>query len=198
MTKATFIRHLLGISDVRILGHEFVLDASALFIDVKPRGMPRCARCKRQLRSGRYDSKERFWRHVDLGPWEVYLRGMLRRFRCGHCEAVVTENVPWAELGSMFTRDFEDIASVLAQRTDQTTVSRLLRIAWVTVGNIVRRTVARHQSQKRLHKLYRIGIDEISYRKHHKYLTLVANHATGHVVWGAPGRSGASLDGFLQ
>jgi transposase len=46
--------------------------------------------------------------------------------------------------------------------------------------------------------LVRIGIDEISYRRHHKYLTLVGDHDTGHIVWGGDGRSGDTLGRFFD
>ncbi|MGH3503506.1 MAG: ISL3 family transposase, partial [Nocardioidaceae bacterium] len=50
----------------------------------------------------------------------------------------------------------------------------------------------------RLQGLVDIGVDEISWRKHHKYLTLVTDHATSTVVWGAPGRDAATLEGFFD
>ncbi len=37
--------------------------------------------------------------------------------------------------------------------------------------------------------LTRIGIDEISYKRGHKYLTVVVDHDTGRPVWAAPGRT---------
>ena len=43
-----------------------------------------------------------------------------------------------------------------------------------------------------------IGVDEISYRRHHRYLTSVADHATGAIVWCAPGRNSATLQGFFD
>lgn len=46
--------------------------------------------------------------------------------------------------------------------------------------------------------LFRIGVDEISWRKHHKYLTLVADHDRGRVVWGAPGCDAATLDAVFD
>ena len=45
-----------------------------------------------------------------------------------------------------------------------------------------------------LSNLVDIGVDEISWRKHHKYLTLVSDHETGKIVWGAPGKKAATLD----
>lgn len=98
----------------------------------------------------------------------------------------------------MFTRDFEDIASFFAQNANKTVVSRVLKIAWETVGSIVERTVQRRGMPLDRRRLYKIGIDEISYRKHHKYLTVVADHASGKVVWGGPGKSGDALDPFLD
>ena len=46
--------------------------------------------------------------------------------------------------------------------------------------------------------LRRIGIDEISYKRHHKYLTVVVDHDTGRLLWAAPGRDKATLRGFFD
>jgi transposase len=42
------------------------------------------------------------------------------------------------------------------------------------------------------------NVDEISYRRHHRYLTTVADHATGAIVWCSPGRNSATLHGFFD
>jgi len=44
----------------------------------------------------------------------------------------------------------------------------------------------------------RIGIDEISHRKGHRYITVVVDHDTGRLVWAAEGRSEATLEGFFD
>jgi transposase len=64
----------------------------------------------------------------------------------------------------------------LAQRTDKTTVTRLLRCSWEAVAAIVARVVVEHVSDTRLEELYRIGVDEVSFRKGHRYLAVVADH----------------------
>src|SRR3954470_1927688 len=43
-----------------------------------------------------------------------------------------------------------------------------------------------------------IGVDEISYRRHHRYLTSVADHRTGAIVWCRPGRNSATLQAFFD
>jgi transposase len=46
--------------------------------------------------------------------------------------------------------------------------------------------------------LERIGIDEISYKKRHRYLTVVVNHETGRLVWAGEGRDGETLGRFFD
>ncbi len=49
-----------------------------------------------------------------------------------------------------------------------------------------------------LDNLARIGIDETSYRRGHRYLTVVVCHDTGRLVWAGVGRSRASIEAFLN
>ncbi len=49
----------------------------------------------------------------------------------------------------------------------------------------------------RLEGLRRIGIDEISYRKGHRYLTVVVDHDTGRMVWAHEGRNKETLEKFF-
>jgi transposase len=143
--------------------------------------------CGYETRS-RYDTRTRRWRHLDLGSCRLLLEAEIRRIDCQHCQRVRSEEVPWARPGARHTRDFEDIVTWLCQRTDKTTVSKLLRCSWRTVDAIVQRVVADHLDDKRLDDLYRIGVDEFSYRKGHHYMTLVACHDSGRVVWAGEGR----------
>jgi transposase len=146
-----------------------------------------------------YDRSTRRWRHLDLGAARLFLQAEIRRLACRGCGRVRTETVPWARPGARFTRDFEDTVAYLAQRTDKTTITRLLRCSWEAVAAVVVRVVAGHLDDGRLDELYRIGIDEVSYRKGHRYLTVVADHdREGAVVWAGEGKSGATLERFFD
>ena len=46
--------------------------------------------------------------------------------------------------------------------------------------------------------LTRIGVDEFSYRKRHRYLTVVLDHDTGKVVWAAKGKNAETLCTFFD
>jgi transposase len=106
------------------------------------------------------------------------IRATLCRLRCPE-HGVLVEAVSWAAHESRFTLDFEDLVAWLSREMNQTAVTRLMHISWTAVGRIVERVVARKLDKHRLDKLYEIGLDEVSYRKGHKYLSIVADHRTG-------------------
>ncbi len=136
------------------------------------------------------------WRHLDVGRWQVELRAGLRRVDCP-THGVRTEGVSFARHRAGFTRDFEDLVAYLVTKTDKTAVTRLARIDWDSVGRICERVVADGLEPDRLDGLVNIGVDEVSYKRHHNYLTLVTDHERGKVVWGAEGKDTATLDGFF-
>jgi transposase len=75
----------------------------------------------------------------------------------------------------------------------------MMRVAWRTVGEIVTRVWADiARGVDLLAGLRRIGIDEISYKKGYKYLTVVVDHDTGRLVWIAEGRNQATLHEFFD
>ncbi len=146
----------------------------------------------------RYDRLQgRRWRHLDLAGMKWHLRYDTRRVDCPCC-GVVVEHVPWADVGSWFTRPFEDQVGYLAQRSDKTTVHKLMRIAWTTVGDIIQRVVQRHQRGDLLDGLTHIGVDELSYRRHHEYVTVVVDHKTQRIVWAKKGKNAATLTAFFD
>jgi transposase len=109
---------------------------------------------------------------------------------------VRSEPVPWARAGARHTRDFEDTVAWLAQQMAFAPIARLLRIGWHTIGPIVARVTADHLDERRLQRLVCIGVDEISYRRHHRYLTgRQPRHGRDRVV--LTGRNSATLQAFF-
>lgn len=148
---------------------------------------------------GIYDRSIRRWRHLDLGATKLYLEAEIARLACRRCDRVRTEAVPWARPAARHSRDFQDVVAFLAQRVDKTTICRLLRCSWEAVAHIVEAVVAEGLDDARLDGLYRIGMDEVSYRKGHRYLTVVADHdRDGAVVWAGEGKSATTLEAFYD
>jgi transposase len=144
-----------------------------------------------------YDRSTRRWRHLDLGGRPLWLEAEIRRLFCRNCGTVRTEKVPWARPGARHTHDFEDTVAWLTQRMDKTAVAELMRCSWEAVDRIAARVVGDHLVDARLNGLRRIGVDEISYKRGHQYLTVVADHDSGRVVWVGVGRSREVLEQFF-
>jgi transposase len=196
----TLLNRLLDLPGVTVAGVSFPADRpGVLVVEVAlRRGRLQCPHCGFLTRF-RHDTRPVWssWRHLDFGRFRVEVRAGLRRLACP-VHGVVVEAVPLARHRSGFTRDFEDVVAYVATKMDKTTIVRLLRIDWDTVGRICDRVVADGLDQQRLEGLVHLGVDEISWKKHHKYLTLVTNHTTGKIVWGKAGRDTATLDAFFD
>jgi transposase len=192
----TAFNKMLAIPGADVTGVQF--SPSGIVVALRRRGRRLRCPCGWSTRAV-YDRTARRWRHLDLGAARLYLEAEIRRLACRHCQRVRTETVPWARPGARFTCDFEDVVAYLAQRSDKTTITRLLRCSWEAVAAITVRVVADHLDDARLEGLYRIGIDEVSYRKGHRYLTVVADHdRDGAVVWAGEGMSSATLERFFD
>jgi transposase len=144
-----------------------------------------------------YDRSVRRWRHVNFGHHAVHVEAEVRRVDCSKCGQIRTEWTSWARPGARHTTAFENQVAWLATRMSKTGVAEFMGTSWRTVTAIVDRLVTTHLGGDRLARLRRIGIDEIAWRKGRKFLTVIADHDTGHVIWIGVGRSQAVLDEFF-
>ena len=189
MRATTLLNKLLDLPGLDVSGVSF--DGRRMLVEVRLRARRlACPLCPFTTRA-RYDTRpvSSYWRHLDFGTATVVLCAGLRRIDCPE-HGVLVEAVPFARYRSGFTRDFEDVTAYLATKTDKTTIARFLRIDWDTVGRVCERVVATELNEDR--------VDEISWRKHHKYLTLVTDHTRRKVVWGKEGKDTATLDAFFD
>jgi transposase len=193
----TAFKRLLRLPGASIL--DVCFSAEGVVVSVRLRRRRRvCAGCGQTGdRLQVHDRRSKRWRHLDLGATRCIIECELRRLRCPTC-GVRLEPVPWARPGAAHTRDLEDVVAWLAQQMAFAPIARLLRIGWHTIGPIVARVVSDQLDERRLQGLVAIGVDEISWRRHHRYLTTVADHATGAIVWCAAGRNSATLQGFFD
>ena len=194
----------------RLLGVGGVVVESVLLADVdggeelvisvrlRRRAPRRCGRCGR--RAGRYDKggPRRRWRHLDFAAVRVFVEAAVPRVNCPE-HGPTTMALPWARHASRFTTAFEDTAAWLTARAPASAVAQYLRTTWRSVTGIVERVVAEAAGTRdQLDGLRRIGIDEVSYRKGHRYLVVVVDHDTGRLVWAGQGRESDVIRSFFD
>lgn len=200
MRLAKVWKRLLGVERTVVESVVFDEDEEAIVASVRPRkgARRRCGVC--QQRCVGYDRGEgrRRWRTLDLGAIPAYLEADAPRVSCPD-HGVVVASVPWARHGAGHTFMFDDMVSWLATHCSKSAVTELMRVAWRTVGSVVKRVVADARAVRDpFENLIRIGIDEISYKKGHRYLIVVVDHDSGALVWAKPGRDKKTLEAFFD
>ncbi|MFJ8478365.1 ISL3 family transposase [Kitasatospora sp. NPDC094011] len=189
MRFTTVLKSLVGCEQAVPEGAWFDEEAQVMVVAVRPRSRARrrCGVCR--SRCPRFDAGagRRRWRHPDAAGLPLFLEADAPRVSCRR-HGVVVAAVPWARHDAGHTYDFDQQVPWLATECSKSATAQLMRIAWRTVGAIL----TRYQRDAdagidRLAGLRRIGIDEISYRKGQKYMTVVVDHDSRPVVRMADG-----------
>lgn len=200
MRNVSVWRAVLGVENAVVEDVEVDDAAEVVVAHVRPRraGRGRCGLCG--AKAPWYDGGEgrRRWRGLDLGTMRVFLEAEAPRVNC-RVHGPTVRQVPWARHGAGHTRCFDAQVAWLATQCSKSAVTELMRIAWRTVGSIIARVWTDIAAGfDALAGLHRIGIDEISYKRRHKYLTVVVDHDSGRLVWAAPGRDRAAVRAFFD
>ena len=190
----TVFRKLFDVISMFVIAVGF--EEEGLVADVKPRWRrARCPKCGESCSI--HDTRPlRTWRDLAFGKQVFWLRYAPRRVNCVRC-GVHVEQVPWAADGSRFTRRLEELVAYLAQQMSKTAVCKLVGIDWRTVGTIVERIIGERLDPTRLDDLTIIGIDELSFRRNHNYVTVIVDHLRKRIIWVGEGKSSVTLAKFF-
>ena len=204
MTINTIIKKFLGVKDMVVESYELTKTSygeDKLVISARPYNNKqcRCPYCDNKKKLPKYDTHKSHYRSLDCGGIIVEIESEVPRVSCP-IHGVVTAKVPWAFPDSRFTKDFDLTVSWMAKSLSKSAISKYMRISWQTVGRCVSRTrnYLEPHLENRLDGLKRIGIDETSYSKGHKYITTVVNHDTNTVVWVAQNHGKTVLESFFK
>ena len=201
MSFQSLLPRLLGLSKTVIKRVDFDAGGGGLVVSVQPtkREASRCPVCGRKAPGYDAGRGRRRWRGLDFGSTIVMLEAEAPRIKCAR-HGVLVAATPWARPGSWFTHAFETQVAWLMVHACRTVVAELMRIDWKTVGGIVKRvqTGLSVGAPDPFAGLVNIGIDETSYKKGYKYLTVVVDHDTARIVWVGQGVGKTVLDKFFN
>lgn len=203
MQVNSLIKRLLNTKDIVVeeVYFDTYREEEILVIRVRPykRQTHCCPLCGKKCSGYDLGDKLRRWRSMDFGGMRVYIEAYAPRVKCKE-HGVVVARVPWAEHNTGYTRDFEMAVTWFTLHATITDVSEYFRVKWDTVGSIVRRVQNRLDKGQpsRFDNLEEIGIDETSYKKGHKYMTVVVNHKSGQLIWAKKGHGKEVLSDFFR
>lgn len=199
MDDRELYRQILGIAEPwRVARVELQRSAGAIHVHLEHDEQTRWACPECGAACALYDHQpERQWRHLDTCQFRTIVHAQPPRSACPeHGPRVV--RLPWAEPGSRFSALFEALAIAWLRQASQQGVAELLSLSWDEVHGILERAVRRGIERRRAEPLPRLGVDEKSFRKRHRYLTVVNDLDRGRVLYVAEGRRQQSLDGFWE
>ena len=206
---ASLLKRITNVNNCSIVDATLETDAKGdgvihLYIEQHRGHDNRCPICGKRCSGydkAKNDDKAKYstWRDLDSGGYKVYLHCKLKRVLCTE-HGVHTAGVSWAFYNSRFTKAFDMTAGFLGIKINRKTASEYLRCDWETIGRCIGRTRAfiEPDVKRRYHNLKHIGVDETSYRKGHKYITVVVNHELGEVVWCHEGHSVETFSKFFE
>lgn len=145
----------------------------------------------------KHDHRERRWRHLDLYEFEAFVIAQVPRIDCPE-HGVHQIKVPWADSRSGFTALFERLAISLLQEMSIAAVARTLGLTWDEIDGIMQRAITRGLALRKDRIVRHIGIDEKSFKKRHKYVTVVTDLDESTVIWVGRGRKREVLDTFWK
>jgi len=199
------VRSVLGLARSVVIGtFELVEPATGdrpkLVVGVRlpARHRGRCGKCGAVCPFYDRGGGERRWRHIDVGFATCELVGTAPRVCCP-VHRVTVASVPWARHDSAFTSAFEDLVVHDAVVSSKLACARRYAISWRAVNAICWRVATEALGRlDLLDGLVAVAIDEVKYKKGHRYLTIVTDHLTGRVVWAAVGRKKKTVGAFFD
>jgi transposase len=152
-----------------------------------------CPICGRRGRIVRVLPEVRWWRDIPVGGWSVWLQYCPKEILCP-THGRRQEQIPWAREYGRATYRFEYLMLRYCQVMPQKDASTLLHTAASTLSDLLHRCVTAVRDGHKIRGLRRIGIDEISYAKGHKYATLVYDLDRACIVWVGDGKGRETID----
>jgi transposase len=129
----------------------------------------------------------------------VYLLYAMRRVDCPRC-GVVVEMIPWASGKSPVTHAYCWFLASWAKTLSWKETARRFRTTWDTVYRAVEHAVRWGLEHRNLDAIGAIGVDELSWKKGHKYLTMVyqLDHGCRRLLHISRERTAASFNTFFD
>ena len=193
----TLIRKLLRLKAHTVTQVEVAETAITVTIDRLGSRLLSCGLCGLRCRKVHSRQAERTWHDLSMRNHKMILRYRPRRVNCPRC-GVRVERFPWAAAWSRLTRPLLRVVAELARQLSGLQVARHFQLNWKTVARAIRQAVAyglRHRKRRPLHVL---GVDEVSRRKGHHYLTVVYDLERRVLLWVGQDRTTETLASFFR
>lgn len=197
MTANKCIQRLLRLKGLKVVDFTFKGTRKLEILVTPHKNGCQCPKCGRRCKIVQTLPEVRSWRDIPVAGWEVWLQHCPREVLCP-THGRIQEEIPWAREYARVTYRFEYLMLRYCQMMPQKDAGTLLHTASSTLSDLLHRCITATRDGHKIRGLKRIGIDEISYAKGHKYATLVYDLDRSCIVWVGPGKGRATIDVFFN
>jgi transposase len=142
--------------------------------------------------------QERVWRHLHTMQFETFLHCRVPRSEC-RVHGAKTIAIPWGEANSRWTLLFEIFAlEVLQEVSVLSKAAAMLGISWDEAHALRKRAVNRGLERRETAGIEYLGIDEKSFGKKVRYITVLSDLNEGRVLDVAPRKSAEAAKQVLE
>lgn len=167
-----------------------------VFIDYEKLSLFPCSKCNKQSKV--YDSNYRTWRHLDICDYRCYLNIKIPRTTCEKDGVKVIEKLPFGRMNNHYSYQFEQLIMNRIRNASVSTLSKELGEPDNNLWRVFRYYIQNALTSIDCSKTIRIGIDEKSYQKGHKYVTIFTDLDTGNVIFVCEGKDESTLAMFYE
>jgi transposase len=198
MTELEMFQAALGLgSEWQVVKRQFNADEKRLdiYIDFERGTRFECPECRE--RCGVYDTKEREWQHLNFFQHGTYIHARLPRVKC-RTHGVKQVEVPWARAGTGFTLLLEAMIMALSREMPVRSIAEATGIQDTRIWRIIDYHVQREVESQDLSGVRKVGVDETSRRRGHRYVTLFVDMETSKVIYVTKGKDADTVKAFRE
>lgn len=201
MTPEKLFHELLGLGlNWEVVESRFERESGTVFLELRETGrLWESVRCPED--GGLvfcYDHTEALtWRHLNVFQHRCEITCRLPRGKCRQCGHVFRVRPPWEGLSSPFTKEFEAFALVLMREMPMSKVAEVVGETDTRLWRMLFRQVDAAYAEADFSNVCCVGVDELSVRKGHEYVSVFADLVKKRVLFATEGKDHATWETFV-
>jgi len=194
------IRKLLNIPEYKVVRVSSTASEIQVWLAPYKRNKPVCSGCGRSHTKGYHGMTEVIVEDISLGERRTYLHVSKKRYRCPVTNQIHVEKISWLNLKTRITRKFGEKIYRLTAITTNKEAGWFLGLDDEKVYR-ADKEILEEKAKEKLEPIptaLNMSVDEVSYRKYHRYLTNVIDTDRRLLIWNANGRKAEVLSLYYK
>ena len=201
MTPEKLFHELLGLGlNWEVVESRFERESGTVFLEIRERAelwaATRCPEDGSEVFC--YDHTEVLhWRHLNVFQHRCEITCRLPRGKCRRCGQVFRVRPPWEGLSSHFTKEFEAFALLLMREMPMSKVAEAVGESDTRLWRMLFRQVDAAYAEADFSQVCCVGVDEMSVRKGHNYISVFADLMAKRVLFATEGKDRETWTRFV-